>query len=254
MLTFVGRAKALKKAVLKMYGLASSLIDMRKHQGEHPRIGAVDVCPFVPLGETAMSECVELAGEVGCEVGERYGLPVFLYEQAAREPQRKRLENIRRGGYEGLSEKLKVWRPDFGPGELNPGLGATVIGARKILIAYNVNLRSQDLAIAKKIARTVRESGGGLKNVKAIGIWMKSLGQVQVSLNLTDYQATPVHRVVELIRREAARYGVAVANTELIGLAPADAFLAASEYYLQLEKLNRNRLLEFLIKKEEMEP
>ncbi len=253
-LTFVGLAKSLKEAVLKMYQDAATMIDLRKHKGEHPRIGAIDVCPFIPLEETSMAECVDLANEVGQLVAQRFDLPVYLYEEAANKVERKRLENIRRGGYEGLPEKFKdkEWLPDFGPAQINPGMGATVIGARKILIAYNVNLQSKDIKIAREIARTVRESNGGLKNVKALGIAMSRLDMVQVSLNLTDYQVTPIHAVVELIRQEAAKYGVEMAHSELIGLAPAQAFISASAHYLQLEDLSKERILEFIINKEEI--
>jgi len=248
-LTFTGQANALREAVLIMYEEVANLIDMRDHQGEHPRIGAVDVCPFVPLGATKMTECRDLAEEVASIVGPKHALPVYLYEEAALHEERRRLENVRRGQYEGLERKLEnaAWHPDFGPGEFNPRLGATIIGARKILIAYNVNLRSQDLGVAKKIAAAIRESSGGLRNVKALGINMAHLDKVQVSMNLTDYQATPIHRVFELIRAEAARYGVEVAESELIGLAPADAFLSAAAHYLHLEDFSEQRTLEYLI-------
>jgi glutamate formiminotransferase/formiminotetrahydrofolate cyclodeaminase len=223
---------------------AAELIDLEQHRGEHPRLGATDVVPFVPLGETTMEECITLAGELGRRVGEELGIPVYLYEAAAQRPDRTNLEDIRRGEYEGLKQAIGSdpdRRPDFGPMTLGPA-GATVIGARKPLIAYNVYLTTGDVEVAKQIARAVRQSSGGLRHVKALGLLVE--GRAQVSMNLTDHTQTPIHRAVELIRREAARYGVAVHHAELVGLAPQSALIEAARWYLQLDGLQSEQILE----------
>jgi glutamate formiminotransferase / formiminotetrahydrofolate cyclodeaminase len=208
-LTFAGPPQAVEEAAFRAIKTAAELIDLNQHTGEHPRIGATDVCPFVPLSGVSMEECVAIAKRLGQRVGDELGIPVYLYEQAATRPGRANLENIRHGEYEGLKEEIASnpdREPDYGPPELGPA-GATVIGARSYLIAYNVYLTTTDVEIAKKIAKTIRHSSGGLRYVKALGLLVE--GRAQVSMNLTDYRKTPIALVVETIRREAARYGVA---------------------------------------------
>jgi glutamate formiminotransferase len=244
--TLAGDREPLKAAVLRLYEQAIAAIDLRSHAGEHPRLGAVDVCPFIPIEGATMNDCVELAREVGAEVGERFGLPVFLYEEAATTPSRRNLEDIRRGEFEGLGAKMQQpeWQPDFGPRAPHPSAGATVIGARMPLIAYNINLATDRLDVAKKIASGIRMSTGGFRFVKAMGIELKERGIVQVSMNLTNYEKTPIFRVFEVVKREAARYGVNVLESEIVGLVPASALLQTAEYYLQLEGFSAGQVLE----------
>ncbi len=239
--TFVGAPRAVEEAAFRGIAKAAELIDLNHHTGEHPRIGAADVVPFVPLRGVSMAECVEMARRLGKRVGDELGIPVYLYEKAATRPERERLENIRRGQYEALKEEIGKnpdRDPDFGPKRVGPA-GATVIGARGPLIAYNVYLTTDEVAIAKKIARAVRHSSGGLRYVKALGMLVG--GRAQVSMNLTDYRKTPIARVVELIRREAARYGTAVHHSELVGLAPEEALTDAARWYLQLDQFDPDR-------------
>ena len=236
--TFVGPPAAVEEAAFQGIAKAAELIDLNHHTGEHPRIGATDVVPFVPIREVTMTECIEMARRLGKRVGDELGIPVYLYEKAATRPERENLENIRRGQYEALKEEIGVnpaRDPDFGPKRVGPA-GATVIGARDPLIAYNVYLTTDDVSIAKKIARAVRHSSGGLRYVKALGMLVE--GRAQVSMNLTNYRKTPIARVVELIRREAARYGVAVHHSELVGLAPEEALVNAARWYLQLDQFD----------------
>ncbi len=236
--TFVGPPAAVEEAAFRGIAKAAELIDLNHHTGEHPRIGATDVVPFVPIRDVTMTECIEIARRLGKRVGEELGIPVYLYEKAATRPERENLENIRRGQYEALKEEIGVnpaRDPDFGPKRVGPA-GATVIGARDPLIAYNVYLTTDDVSIAKKIARAVRHSSGGLRYVKALGLLVE--GRAQVSMNLTNYRKTPIARVVELIRREAARYGVAVHHSELVGLAPEEALVEAARWYLQLDQFD----------------
>jgi glutamate formiminotransferase/formiminotetrahydrofolate cyclodeaminase len=223
---------------------AAERINLDEHRGEHPRIGATDVVPFVPLRGVAMEECVALARTLGRRVGEELGIPVYLYEAAATRPDRTNLADVRRGEYEGLKTEIETnpdRRPDFGPARLGPA-GATVIGARPFLIAYNVYLATDDVEIAKKIARAIRHSTGGLRHVKALGLAVQ--GKAQVSMNLTDFRQTPIHAVVEMIRREAARYGVTISSSELIGMIPQQALLDAATWYLQLDNFDPNMVLE----------
>ena len=245
-LTLAGDREPLKAAVLHLYELALAAIDLRRHQGEHPRLGAVDVCPFIPIEGATMTDCVDLAREVAAEVAQRFALPVFLYEEAATSPARRNLEDIRRGEFEGLTAKLQQpeWAPDFGPRAPHPSAGATVIGARMPLIAYNINLATDRLDVAKKIAAGIRMSSGGFRFVKAMGIELKERGVVQVSMNLTNYEKTPVFRVFEVVKREAARYGVNVLESEIVGLVPAAALMQAAEFYLQLEGFSAKQVLE----------
>ncbi|AEM77969.1 glutamate formimidoyltransferase [Thermoanaerobacter wiegelii] len=245
-ITFCGDAKGVKEAAFKLIKKASEIIDMRYHKGEHPRIGATDVVPFIPVKNATMEECIQIAREVGERVGRELNIPVYLYEEAAITPERKNLENIRRGEYEGFFEKIKQpeWKPDFGPQEMNPKSGATVIGARNFLIAYNVNLATDNIDIANKIAKAIRFSNGGYRYVKAMGVELKERGIVQVSMNLTDFNKTPIYRVFETIKAEASRYGVNVIGSEIIGLVPAKALFDVADYYLRIENFSENMVLE----------
>lgn len=243
-ITFVAPPEQVVEAAFAGIAAAARLIDLDHHQGEHPRIGAADVVPFVPISGVTAQECVELAKQLGRRVGDELEIPVYLYEEAATRPDRVNLEDIRRGEYETLKDAIQndpERAPDFGPARLGPA-GATVIGARAPLIAYNVYLTTDDVAIAKKIARTIRHSSGGLRYVKSIGLLVDGLAQV--SINLTDYTRTPIATVVELIRREAARYGVAVHHAELVGLAPQASLIEAARWYLQLDQFEPDQILE----------
>jgi glutamate formiminotransferase len=250
--TLAGDREPLKQAVLHLYEQAVTAIDLRQHRGEHPRLGAVDVCPFIPIEGASMQDCIELAREVATEVADRFQLPVFLYEEAATAPSRRHLEDIRRGEFEGLAAKIQKpeWAPDFGPATPHPSAGATVIGARMPLIAYNINLATDRLEVAKKIASGIRMSSGGFRYVKAMGIELKDRGVVQVSMNLTNYEKTPIFRVFEVVKREAARYGVNVLESEIVGLIPSAALLQAAEYYLQLEGFSPGQVLENKLRSE----
>jgi glutamate formiminotransferase len=236
-LTLAGPPSAVREATIVLFAHAIDAIDLRQHHGEHPRLGAVDVVPFVPIEGVTMAECVALARDVAAEVGSRFGVPVYLYEEAAVDPARRNLEDIRRGEFEGLAEKMATpgWAPDAGPASPHPRAGASVIGARMPLIAYNINLASDRLDVAKKIAAAVRHSGGGLRFVKAMGVMLDDRRIAQVSMNLTNYEKTPLPRVFEFVKREAARYGVGILESEIVGLVPQAALLAAAEYYLQIE-------------------
>ena len=247
--TLVGDAAALKTALLELYDAALARIDLRTHTGVHPRIGAVDVAPFVPLDPAGMPACVALAAELGEAVARRFDLPVYLYEQAARAPDRRKLERIRRGGFENLGAKMRdpAWRPDFGPAAPHPSGGATAIGARRLLVAFNVNLCTGDLDVARRVARAVRASDGGLEAVKAIGVTTARPDVVQVSMNLVDFERTPLHRAFEAVRAEAAAHGVEVRDSEIVGLAPAAALLPAAARALRLDGLTPSRVLDLLL-------
>ena len=243
-LTFAGAPNAVSEAAFRAIAKAAELIDLNRHRGAHPRIGAADVVPFVPLQDVTMEECVQLARELGARVGETLHIPVYLYEHAATRPERVNLAAIRKGEYEVLKEEMGVnpaRDPDFGPAKVGTA-GATVIGARDPLIAFNVYLTTDEVSIAKKIARAVRHSSGGLRFVKALGLLVE--GRAQVSMNLTNYRKTPVARVVEFIRREAARYGVGIHHSELVGLIPQDALTDAAVWYLQLDAFEKSQVLE----------
>lgn len=244
--TAAGDPENVLAAVFEAIRTAASLIDMEAHTGEHPRMGATDVVPFVPIREITMTECVDLARRLGSRVGEELGIPVFLYEAAATRPERTNLADIRRGQYEGWKTKINDpdWKPDFGPSALHPSAGATVVGARMPLVAFNVNLGTSDMRIANSIARAVRHIGGGLRFVKALGIEMQDRGIVQVSMNLTNYTKTPIYRVMEMIRAEARRYGVPIISSEIIGLTPAESLFDVAAYYLQLEGFSSSNVLE----------
>ena len=245
-ITMAGDAAPLKEAVLALFDAAIGAIDLRAHKGEHPRMGAVDVVPFIPIEGATMDQCVALAKETGAEVARRFQVPVFLYEEASSNPARKNLEDIRRGEFEGLATKMSApeWAPDYGPPAPHASAGATVIGARMPLIAYNINLATDRLDVAKKIAAAIRHSSGGFRYVKAMGIALEDRGIVQVSMNLTNYEKTPMFRVFETVKREAARYGVNVLESEVVGLVPAAALVATAEYLLQLEGFKADQVLE----------
>lgn len=245
-ITFCGDAEGVKEAAFKLIQKASLIIDMRQHKGEHPRIGAADVVPFIPVKNATIEECVEIAKEVGERVGRELNIPVYLYEEAASVPERKNLENIRRGEYENFFEKIKQpeWKPDFGPQVMNEKSGATVIGARNFLIAYNINLATDNIDIANRIAKAVRFSSGGYRYVKAMGVALNERGIVQVSMNLTNFNKTPIYRVFETVKSEAERYGVNIVGSEIIGLVPAKALYDVANYYLRIENFSLNMVLE----------
>lgn len=245
-ITFVGDAEGVKEAAFKLIKKASEIIDMRYHKGEHPRMGATDVVPFIPVKETTIEECIEIANELAKKAGEELNIPIYLYEEAATNPDRKNLENIRRGEYEGFFNKIKnpEWKPDFGPQEMNPKSGVTAIGARNFLVAYNVNLDTDNIEIANKISKAIRFSNGGYRFVKAMGVELKERGIVQVSMNLTNFNKTPIYRVFETIKAEASRYGVNVLGSEIIGLIPAKALYDVADYYLRIENFSESMVLE----------
>lgn len=244
--TLAGDAAALAAGVPTLFEGALAAIDLRSHRGEHPRMGAVDVVPFIPIEGVTMAECVTLAKTVAADVAARFSVPMFLYEDASANPARKNLEDIRRGEFEGLAAKMAqpAWAPDYGPAAPHPSAGATAIGARMPLIAYNINLATNRLEVAKKIASAIRMSSGGLRYVKAMGIALDDRGIVQVSINLTNYEKTPVFRVFDLVKREAARYGVAVLESEIVGFVPSAALTQTAEYFLQLEGFTPDQVLE----------
>lgn len=243
--TMIGDPKDVKKAVLALAKKAIELVDMTKHHGAHPRMGAVDVIPFTPVSEVTMDECVELANEVAKEIGE-LGVPVYLYEDAATKPERQNLAKVRKGQYEGFFEKIKEveWKPDYGPQEMNAKSGCTAIGARVSLVAFNVNLATDNVEIASAIAKKVRFIGGGLRFVKAIGLKLEERNIVQVSMNLVNYEKTSVYEAFEMVKMEAKRYGVPVVGSEVIGTVPMKALLDCAEYYLQVENFDLNQILE----------
>ena len=244
-ITLVGERGPLLAAVLAGIGKATELIDLRVQRGAHPRLGATDVVPFIPMEGTTLEDCVQMARELGQQVWERYQIPVYLYEAAAARPERVNLENIRRGQFEVIREEIATVesrRPDIGDPRCHPTAGAIVIGARKFLVAYNVYLQSEDVEIAKKIAKAVRFSSGGFRAVKAMGVEVR--GQAQVSMNLTDTELTPIARVFEFVKREAARYGVLVQSSEIVGLVPKRAIEQAAEWFLQVENFDSSLILE----------
>ncbi|MBI3159576.1 MAG: glutamate formimidoyltransferase [Chloroflexi bacterium] len=242
--TFVGPPAAVEQAAFAAIAVAAQLINLDQHSGEHPRIGAADVVPFVPIRDATMADCVEIARRLGKRVGEELGIAVYLYEKAATRPERENLADVRRGEYEGWKAEIGVnpaRDPDFGPARATPA-GATVIGARSPLIAWNIYLDRPDLAAAERIGKAVRHRSGGLRYVKALGLLVE--GQAQISMNLTDYRRTPIHRAVELVRREAARYGLSVTHSELVGLAPQQALIDSAAWYLQLDDFDPAQVLE----------
>ncbi|HBI55645.1 MAG TPA: glutamate formimidoyltransferase [Firmicutes bacterium] len=245
-ITFVGTPDGVEKAAFALCSKAAQLIDMTVHSGEHPRMGATDVVPFIPIQGVTMEQAVQLANRVGKRIGEELGIPVYLYENAAKTPARRNLADVRRGQYEGLQAKLARadGQPDYGPAVFNAKSGATAVGARMPLVAFNVNLGTDNLEIANKIARNVRHASGGLKAVKAMGVNLEARGIVQVSMNMVNYKETPLYRVFELIRTEARRYGVSIIGSEIIGLVPLEAMVHSLDYYLGLEGFQINQVLE----------
>lgn len=246
--TFVGEPQAVKQAAFNCCKKAAELIDMEKHHGEHPRIGATDVIPFIPVKNMTMEECAKLADELAQEIATKLSIPVYLYEEAAKNPARKALPDIRKGQYEGLKSEISKpeRKPDYGPAQMHPTAGATVVGARQFLIAYNINLDTSDVSIAKKIANSIREAKGGYRYVRAMGIGVRvgDRDVAQVTINMINYHGTPLFRVFETIKSEAARYGVNVLGSEIIGLTPMQALLDAAEFYLRLDGFDRKQVLE----------
>ena len=244
--TVVGEPEPLRDAVLEAIGVAVELIDLNHHQGQHPRMGAVDVVPFIPIRTVTMDEAVALSKEVGTEVAKRYNLPVFLYEKSASAPHRENLAAVRKGEFEGMAEKIKQpeWHPDFGLAERHPTAGTVAIGARMPLVAYNINLNTPSLEIAHDIAKKIRFIGGGLRYCKAMGVELKDRGITQVSINMTDYTRTALYRAFELVRVEARRYGVSIVGSEIIGLVPMEALIDTASYYLGLENFSMEQVLE----------
>jgi len=244
--TVIGEPQALRDAVIQAAGVALERIDLRLHKGQHPRMGAVDVIPFIPIRDCSLEEADQIAREVGQALGQQLGQPVFLYERSATRPNRENLSDIRRGEFEGMAEKMKGegWAPDFGPPTIHESGGVTAVGARMPLVAYNINLGTDKLEIAQAIARKVRHSNGGLRYVKAMGVMLEDRHQAQVSMNITDYTQSSIYRVFELVKMEAARYGVAVVGSELIGLIPLRALVDSAEYYLQMEGFSMDQVLE----------
>ena len=244
--TVVGAPEPLKAAIIEAVGVAIDVIDMRQHQGQHPRMGAIDVVPFIPVKNISPQEAVDISRDVAVKVADQYNLPVFLYEKSATRAQRQNLATIRKGQFEGMAEKIKQpeWSPDFGPAEIHPSAGVTAIGARMPLVAYNVNLDTGNLEIADQIAKKVRHISGGLRYCKGIGIELKDRGIVQVSMNMTDYTKTALYRVFELIKIEARRFGVNVVGSEIIGLVPMEALTDSAAYYLGLEDFSMAQVLE----------
>jgi glutamate formiminotransferase len=251
-LTFVGDAAALRAAVATLFDAAIPRIDLTRHRGEHPRMGAVDVVPFIPIRGTDVEECVALSREVGAEIASRHQIPVYLYEDSATSEARRNLAEIRKGEFEGFAEKMKdpQWSPDFGPSRPHPTAGVVAVGARPPLIAYNINLGTRDLRVADTIARAIRHIGGGFRFVKAMGVELADRGQVQVSINMTNFKKTPLHRVFECVKSEAQRYGVPIVGSEIVGLTPAEALFLAAEHYLRLEEFSSNQVLEMRLLEE----
>jgi len=245
--TFVGDPEAVGEAVFRGTAMATKLIDMNTHRGEHPRMGATDVVPFVPLQGATMEDCQALAAEVGARIARELAIPVYLYERSARTPARRNLADVRRGEYEGIKEEIATnpeRTPDFGPSAIHPTAGATAVGARPPLVAFNINLDSSDVKIAKAIAKAVRESSGGLPAVKGLGLMLEATNQAQISMNMVDYTVTGLHTVFEAIKREATKHGVTVANSEVIGLLPAQALIDVAVHCLALKDFSPAQVLE----------
>ena len=244
-ITLAGEREAVQEAAIRGVGRAAELIDLNKHHGAHPRLGAADVVPFIPIEGVGLEDCVTMARKAGEEIWKRYQIPVYLYEAAATSPERQNLENIRRGQFEGIRDEIATnpaRKPDFGDPRLHATAGACVVGARKVLIAYNIFLSTPDVGVAKKVAKAVRFSSGGLRFVKAAGFLVR--GQAQVSMNLTDFEQTPMHRVFEMVRAEAARYGVVPVSSEIVGLVPKKALEQVADAYLQIENFDSSLILE----------
>lgn len=245
--TVMGEPESVKHAMVEAVGIAISNIDMTRHHGQHPRMGAADVVPFIPIKNFTMEEAVLLARETAQQMAEKYKLPIFLYEKAATAPYRENLANIRKGEFEGLGEKflLPEWKPDFGPSAPHLTAGATVVGARMPLVAFNINLGTTNVEIANRIAKCIRHISGGLRYVKAMGVDLKEKGIAQVSINMTDYTKTSLYRAFEMVRSEAKRYGVSIIGSEIIGLTPMEALIDAAVYYMQIEDFNIKQVIEY---------
>ena len=247
-ITFVGDPAGVVEAAVQLAKFAARTIDLTKHKGEHPRMGAIDVIPFIPIREVAMEECVALSKQAAERIWQEACVPVFLYEASASAPHRENLAAIRKGQFEGMADKVKEaqWEPDFGGRTIHPTAGVVAVGARAPLIAFNINLSTADVSIADKIARVIRQSGGGLTCVKAMGVFLKERNCAQVSINMTNYCLTPLYRVVEFVRFEAARYGVGIVGTEIVGLVPMRALIDSAEYYLGIENFDpETQVLEY---------
>lgn len=244
--TLVGEPVSAKTAVFRAVETAARVINMEHHQGEHPRMGATDVVPFIPIKDVTMDECVKLARELGQEIGEKLSIPVYLYEEAAVCPERKSLAKVRQGQYEGLKKTITLpeRKPDFGPSKMHPNAGATAVGARPPLVAYNINLGTSDVGIAKAIAKSIRGSNGGYPSIKALGVLIEESNTAQVTINVCNYKEVSLARIFETVRREAERYGVNVVGSEIVGLVPADAVFDAALFFLQLEGFQREQVLE----------
>lgn len=244
--TVVGEPEALKAAVIEAVGKAVELIDLNKHEGQHPRMGAVDVIPFIPIKGCTMDDAIALSKEVGAKVAELYNLPVFLYEKSASAPYRENLAAVRKGEFEGMAEKIKQpeWHPDFGPAERHATAGTVAVGARMPLVAFNINLNTPSLDIAHSIAKRIRFIGGGLRFCKAMGVDLTERGITQVSINMTDYSKTALYQAFEMVKYEARRYGVSIVGSEIIGLVPMAALIDTAEYYLGIENFSMDQVLE----------
>lgn len=246
-ITFFGSPEGVEEAAVKLAKKATELIDMTQHRGEHPRMGAVDVIPFIPIREMDTAECVELSKRTAKRIWEEAGMPVFLYEDSASAPHRRNLAAVRKGQFEGMAEKVQQdeWIPDFGGKTVHPTAGIVAVGARPPLVAYNINLNTSDVSVAKAIAKIIREKDGGLTCVKALGVLIEDRNMAQVTINMTDCTKTPLYRVVELVRAEAKRYGASILSTEIVGLTPMQFLIDSAEYYLQLENFDsRKQVLE----------
>lgn len=241
--TFIGGPEAVKRAAFVSCKKASELIDMTKHLGEHPRMGATDVIPLVPVKDITVEECIKLSRELGKQIAEELYIPVFLYEDSATKSERKNLAAVRKGQFEGMAKKLQDpdWTPDFGRPEIHPTAGVVAVGTRMPLIAYNINLDTSDITIANKISKSIRESSGGLRYVKAIGVMLEERNIAQVSINMTNYQKTALYKVFEMVKVEAKRYGINIVSSEIIGLTPMNALIDTAKYYLQLEDFSADK-------------
>ncbi len=244
--TFIGEPENVLEAAFNACKKASELIDMTKHTGEHPRMGATDVIPLIPISDVTEEEAIEMSKKLGERIGKELNISIFLYEKSASAAHRQNLADVRRGQYEGMAEKLKedMWQPDFGPNELNVKSGVTAVGVRMPLVAFNVNLDTNDISVAKKIAKAIRGSSGGYRHCKALGIEITERNIVQVTMNMVDYTKTPLYRVFDTIEREANRYGVNVIGSEIIGLVPMAALIDCADYYLKIEDFSHSQILE----------
>ena len=251
-LTFVADEAGIREGVRALFDAAIPRIDLTRHSGEHPRMGAVDVVPIIPIRGATLEQCVALSREIGAEIAERHRVPVYLYEDSATSERRRNLAEIRKGQFEGFGEKMKTpeWRADFGPDAPHPTAGVVAVGARAPLIAYNINLATRDLSVADRIAKAIRHMGGGFRYVKALPVELADRGLVQVSINMTNYRKTPLHRVFECVRSEAERHGVPIVGSEIVGLCPTEALLQAAEHYLRLERFSAEQALELRLLEE----